>query len=124
MLQATVSGFINATDLADYLVTKGVPFREAHGIVGEAVRYCISNGKKLEELSEKEFAKFSKDIGKDVYEILKVESCVERRNSYGGTSSASVDEQISIAIRQLMSRDDAVRSEIQFIEGCWEKLLD
>ncbi len=124
MLEATVGGFINATDLADYLVTKGVPFREAHGIVGEAVRYCIANGKKLEELDEKEFAGFSKAIGGDVYDILSVESCVERRNSYGGTSASSTDEQLAIAIRQLMSRDETVRQETQFIEKCWEKLLE
>jgi argininosuccinate lyase len=124
MLEVTQKGFINATDLADYLVTKGVPFREAHGIVGESVRYCIENGKGLEDLSQDEFRQFSPKIEDDVYEFLPVKACVERRNSYGGTSSASVDTQLSLAIKQLMARDDSVREETQFIEKCWEELLN
>ena len=83
MLSAVEKGFINATDLADYLVTKNVPFRDAHGIVGEAVRYCIENNKKLEDLSIEEFKKFSTAIDKDVYDILPVRACVEWRISYG-----------------------------------------
>jgi argininosuccinate lyase len=124
MLEVTSRGFINATDLADYLVTKGIPFREAHGIVGESVRYCITNGKKLEELSIDEFKQFSGSIEEDVYGFLTVQACVERRISYGGTSSASTDHQISLAISQLMARDNTVRQEIQLIEECWEKLLE
>ncbi|MDR2698449.1 MAG: argininosuccinate lyase [Candidatus Methanoplasma sp.] len=124
MSAAAEKGFINATDLADYLVTKGIPFREAHGIVGECVRYCISRGKKLEDLTLKEFKKFSDSIGSDVYEILPVKACVERRNSYGGTSSASVDTQITEAANAVMERDDRVRRETQLIEGCWDRLLE
>lgn len=124
MLEVTQKGFINATDLADYLVTKGVPFREAHGIVGESVRYCIENNKRLEDLTIEEFKKFCPKIDKDVYEFLTVEACVERRRSYGGTSLASTDAQISLVIGQLMKRDDAIREDMQFIEKCWEKLLE
>ncbi len=128
MLEATQKGFINATDLADYLVTKGIPFREAHGIVGEAVRFCIEKGKDLDDLTLDEFNRFCHTtkpvVEKDVYDFLKVESCVERRNSYGGTSFSSTDAQISLAIGQLMKRDDAIREEMQFIEKCWEKLLE
>ena len=91
MLSKVTSGFINATDLADYLVTKGVPFREAHGIVGASVRYCIDNGKKLDDLSVEEFNKFSPLITDDVYQFIDVRNCVERRSSFGGTSSASTD---------------------------------
>lgn len=123
MSEVTHSGFINATDLADYLVTKGVPFREAHGIVGEAVRYCIENKKDLEDLSIAEFKELSSKIDDDVYDALSVKQCVERRKSYGGTSSSSTDTQISLAISQLMARDEAIREEVQFIDGCWEKLL-
>ncbi len=123
MLEATQNGFINATDLADYLVTKGLPFREAHGIVGESVRYCIDNSKKLEELTIDEFKKFSSVIDKDVYKVLPVKSCVERRSSYGGTSSSSTDVQITEMIRIIMTRDDGIREESQLIEKCWDELL-
>jgi argininosuccinate lyase len=117
------TGFINATDLADYLVVKGVPFREAHGIVGSAVRYCIENGKKLEELSIDEFRKFSDKIGDDVYDSITIEQCVERRNSIGGTSSASTDEQMLLVIQALMAREEIVRQENEILERCWNELL-
>ena len=118
------SGFINATDLADYLVLKGVPFREAHGIVGASVRYCIDNGKKLEELSLEEFRKFSDLIDKDVYDTISIESCVERRNSEGGTSSQSTDLQIMQAIQEYMQREEIVRQETDLIERCWSELVE
>jgi len=123
MLAAVERGFINATDLADYLVTKGVPFREAHDIVGKCVRKCDKNGKKLEDLSLKEFREFSKLIGEDVYDVLPVKVCVERRLSYGGTSSASTDMQLTEAIGAIMERDEKIRQETQLIEGCWDSLL-
>ena len=124
MKKAAQGGFINATDLADYLVIKDVPFREAHGIVGEAVRYCIDNDKKLEELSVEEFKKFSERIGDDVYDYISIERCVERRNSIGGTSPASTDEQMLIAISELMAREDIVRQENGLAERCWNALLE
>ena len=124
MRECVENGFINATDLADYLVIKDVPFREAHGIVGEAVRYCIDNGKKLEELSVEEFKKFSERIGDDVYDYISIERCVERRNSIGGTSPASTDEQMLIAISELMAREDIVRQENGLAERCWNALLE
>ena len=123
MRAAVETGFINATDLADYLVVKGVPFREAHGIVGSAVRYCIENGKKLEELSIDEFRKFSDKIGDDVYDSITIEQCVERRNSIGGTSSASTDEQMLLVIQALMAREEIVRQENEILERCWNELL-
>ncbi len=73
MAEATKTGCITATDLADYLVLKNVPFREAHGIVGRAVAYCLEKGCELPDLTLKELAGFSKVIGKDVYEVLSVE---------------------------------------------------
>jgi argininosuccinate lyase len=123
MLAAVERGFINATDLADYLVTKGIPFREAHDIVGKMVRYCIEGNKKLEDLDLKEFKEFSASIDKDVYDILPVKVCVERRVSYGGTSSASTDMQMTEAIGAIMLRDERIRQETQLIEGCWDVLL-
>ncbi|WP_400149363.1 argininosuccinate lyase [Candidatus Methanarcanum hacksteinii] len=124
MLSKVTSGFINATDLADYLVTKGVPFREAHGIVGASVRYCIDNGKKLDDLSVEEFNKFSPLITDDVYQVIDVRNCVERRSSFGGTSSASTDYQLMIAIQEYMAREDIVRQESDLIESCWDELLN
>jgi len=124
MLSAAEMGYANATELADYLVVMGVPFREAHDIVGKCVKYCISEKKKLEELSLKEFRKFSDFVWKDVYEMLSVKTCVERRTTYGGTSSASTDMQISEAISAIMERDDRIRQETQLIEGCWDALLE
>ena len=124
MLSKVTSGFINATDLADYLVTKGVPFREAHGIVGASVRYCIDNGKKLDDLSVEEFNKFSRLITDDVYQFIDVRNCVERRSSFGGTSSASTDYQLMIAIQEYMAREDIVRQESDLIESCWDELLN
>ena len=123
MRSAVETGFINATDLADYLVVKGVPFREAHGIVGSAVRYCIEKGKKLEELSIEEFRGFSDKISEDVYDSITIEQCVERRNSIGGTSSASTDEQMLIVIQEMMSREEFVRQENELLERCWNDLL-
>lgn len=124
MLSKVTSGFINATDLADYLVTKGVPFREAHGIVGASVRYCIDNGKKLDDLSVEELNKFSPLITDDVYQFIDVRNCVERRSSFGGTSSASTDYQLMIAIQEYMAREDIVRQESDLIESCWDELLN
>lgn len=123
MLASVEKGFINATDLADYLVVKNIPFREAHGIVGECVRYGIEKKKKLEDFTLEEFKRFSNVIEKDVYDILPIRSCVERRISYGGTASGSTDMQITEAIGSLMEREERVRQETQLIEGCWDHLL-
>lgn len=97
MLEATKDGFLNATDLADYLVGKGLPFRTAHGVVGKLVKYCLDNGKRLEELSLEEFQAGSSLIGEDIYQTLKVENVVQVRNSSGGTSFDQVKAEIEQA---------------------------
>ncbi|MDR3205672.1 MAG: argininosuccinate lyase, partial [Candidatus Methanoplasma sp.] len=94
-----------------------------HGIVGEAVRSCIAENRKLEELTLERLRAFSDKIDSDVFDVLPVRACVERRGSRGGTSSSSTDAQISEIISQLMARDAVVRQETQFIEGCWDELL-
>lgn len=94
MANSCKSGFINATDLADYLVTKGVAFRDAHFIVGNIVKHCIESGKTLEDLSLEEYKRFCEKIQEDVYQFIKIETCVNRRKSYGGTSLESVRKQI------------------------------
>lgn len=86
MLEATKDGFLNATDLADYLVGKGLPFRTAHTVVGKLVKYCLDNRKRLEELNLEEFQAASSLIGADIYQTLRIEQVVQARNSFGGTS--------------------------------------
>jgi argininosuccinate lyase len=97
MLAATKDGFLNATDLADYLVTKGVPFREAHAIVGKLVGECIRRRKRLEELSLEEFQAASGLIEADVYPALDMENVVKVRSSFGGTAFEQVDLQLEAA---------------------------
>lgn len=101
MAEATRTGFITATDLADYLVLKEVPFREAHGIVGRVVAYCLDRGCELEDLSVEELSRFSETIGKDVFEVLSVDGSINSRISTGGTSLLRVDEAITEAEKQL-----------------------
>ncbi len=87
-------GFSLATDIADYLAKKGIPFREAHKITGKIVKYCIENSKEFEELKLEEYKKFSDKFEDDIYEFIKLENVVNRRNSYGGTSKSEVLRQI------------------------------
>jgi len=94
MKKAAQKGFINATDLADYLVGKGLPFRSAYKISGQIVSYCIKNGKILEDLTLDEYKNFSELFDGKVYDAIDLQNCVSRRNSYGGTSVQSVIGQI------------------------------
>ena len=124
MWEVTSKGQINATDLADYLVTKGIPFREAHAIVGAAVRDSIDSGVNLEDMPLDKLKSFSDRIENDVYDFITVKRCVERRESYGGTAPSSTDVQLNAAIEQLMKREETLRQETQLIEGCWKELLN
>ncbi|WP_066873613.1 argininosuccinate lyase [Clostridium mediterraneense] len=94
MKNACKDGFINATDLADYLVKKGVAFRDAHKITGELVYFCIENNKILEELTIEEMRKFSQSFQNDVYEYIDIELCVENRKVIGGPSSIQTKERL------------------------------
>jgi len=102
--QATEEGYILATDLADYLVKKGVPFRQAHNIVGELVRYAISQGKKLPQLSLSEYQRFSPLFGEDVYSIT-IDSSIAARNIVGGTAPEQVEAQLARARNIVEGRD-------------------
>lgn len=95
--EAAQQGYSNATELADYLVAKGIPFREAHHIVGEAVVYAISKREPLEALSVAEFKQFHAVIDEDVYPILSLESCLEKRCAKGGVNPKRVVEAIRVA---------------------------
>jgi argininosuccinate lyase len=94
-------GFLNATDLADYLVMQGMPFREAHGCVGKAVGYAQKQGKELDALTLKELKSFSALIEKDVYSYLSADQMIARRTSFGGTARDNVLEQIAVAVAEL-----------------------
>nr|WP_113867943.1 argininosuccinate lyase [Brenneria salicis]NMN90101.1 argininosuccinate lyase [Brenneria salicis ATCC 15712 = DSM 30166]RBP60480.1 argininosuccinate lyase [Brenneria salicis ATCC 15712 = DSM 30166]RLM30110.1 argininosuccinate lyase [Brenneria salicis ATCC 15712 = DSM 30166] len=99
--EAAQQGYANATELADYLVAKGVPFREAHHIVGEAVVDAIRQGKALEALPLADLQKFSAVIADDVYPILSLQSCLDKRAAQGGVSPQQVAKAISDAQQRL-----------------------
>jgi argininosuccinate lyase len=86
-----------AVDIADLLVRKDVPFREAHGIVGSLVRYAVENDKQLSELTDDELAGFSDQLGDDYRALLSDGGWIESKVSQGGTSSASLDYQFELA---------------------------
>ena len=94
MLIAAQKGFINATDLADYLVKKGLPFRSAYKISGQIVGDCIKSGNVLETLPLDEYKKYSDLFSEDLYQEISLETCVNKRISEGGTSPNSVQKQI------------------------------
>ena len=95
MKRAAQKGFINATDLADYLVKKGMPFRSAYKISGQLVAQCIQQGKVLEELELEAYQAHSELFESDLYENIDLMTCMEKRGSEGGTSTASVKKQIA-----------------------------
>ena len=95
--EATRTGFLTATDLADYLVLKNVPFRQAHAIVGSAVAYCLEKSKELADLDLMELEMFSEAIGQDVFEVLSVDGSVNSRTSAGGTAASEVEKALAAA---------------------------
>ncbi|HIB1750433.1 TPA: argininosuccinate lyase [Pasteurella multocida] len=99
--EAALKGYSNATELADYLVAKGVPFRDSHHIVGETVVYAIQQHKALEALSVAEFKQFSDVVEEDVYQILSLQSCLDKRCAKGGVSPLRVAEAIAEAKARL-----------------------
>jgi argininosuccinate lyase len=101
MKAASEKGFLNATDFADYLVVKGMPFRNAHHTVGQAVGYALENRKELHELSLDELKSFSNLIQEDVFEILSIRAMIDRRKSVGGTASDNVKSAIIDARKAL-----------------------
>ena len=101
MRNAAATGFINATDCADYLTKKGMPFRDAYKIIGSLVAYCIENGKTLETLSMDEYKKASKQFDEDVYEAISLENCVKNRKSAGGPGAGNVKLRIGEILREI-----------------------
>lgn len=112
------SDFSNATDMADYLAKKGLPFRQAHAVVGSAVHYCIEHHKVLLDLSMEEFRSMSPLFEEDIKEALSIENCVKNRESYGGTGPKSVERQQTHAEKAVVSMKetmDAWKQEMAFL---------
>ena len=103
MRKAAAQGFINATDLADYLVEKGLPFRSAYKVAGQAVAVCSELGCSLELLPLAEYRKLEPRIGEDVYAAIDLTACVLRRSSEGGTGPESLQQQLA-AVRQALEK--------------------
>ncbi|MCP1109329.1 argininosuccinate lyase [Ohessyouella blattaphilus] len=103
MERSAASGFTNATDVADYLVGKGVPFRDAHSIVGQLVLLCIDQGISLDELPLTEYQKLSDKFSKDLYEAIKMETCVNKRNTIGAPGKAAMSAVIQVYEQYLKS---------------------
>jgi argininosuccinate lyase len=101
MKRATEGGFMTATDLADYLVLRNMPFRQAHGVVGRIVSYCQEKGTELTDIPVEELRQFSEFIGDDIRQFLSVEGSVNSRISEGGTALARVEEALESAEKKL-----------------------
>ena len=97
MLKGSKGGFTNATDVADYLVKKGLPFREAHAVVGRMVFYSIEHDKALDDLTMDEFVEFSDIIEDDIYNAISMETCVNDRKVIGGPAKEVVEKAIADA---------------------------
>jgi len=101
MYETASEGYSTATDMAEYLVKKGLPFRKAHEVTGRIVLYCIRRNKKLDELTLMELNKFSPSISEDIYSFLRPEESVKRKKSLGSTSPKEVKRQIRNFMRRL-----------------------
>jgi argininosuccinate lyase len=109
MRRAAASGFTTATDLADYLVRLGVPFRDAHEVVGQVVAHAIAVGRSLEELSLEELQRFHQQIGADVFDVLTLDGSVAARDHVGATAPRQVRSAVSRArsyLREARAPDD------------------
>ena len=101
MAKKAEEGYINATDVADYLTKKGLPFREAYKITGSIVKYAIDKKKTLNELSLDEYTTFSDIFSNDIYDAINIHNCVESRNVYGGPSKEAVSLQIKETLEEI-----------------------
>lgn len=104
MYEAAGTGFINATDCADYLTTKGMPFRDAYQVTGDLIRYCTENNKTLETLTLKEYKNHSEEFEEDIYEAIDLKNCVFRRKVDGGPAPEKVKEHIE-QLREELNKD-------------------
>jgi argininosuccinate lyase len=105
MQAAATRGYLNATDMADYLVVQGMPFRQAHECVGKTVGYALEKGKELHELSLKDLQTFSALVKDDIFDFLSTEQVVNRRRSFGGTARENVIAAIATAVKELQMEE-------------------
>lgn len=110
------SDFSNATDMADYLAKKGLPFREAHAVVGKAVHYCIEQGKVLQQLTLQELQAMSPLFAEDIHHFLDIETCVSQRQTYNGTAPVSLQ-------RQCASGHTVIEGETSQLQS-WQKIVN
>ena len=96
MEESAKNGFTNATDAADYLVNHGVPFRDAHGIVGRLVLYCIDKNISLDDMSLEEYKAISPVFEEDIYEAISMKTCVEKRQTIGAPSEDAMNKVIAV----------------------------
>ena len=96
MEQSAMKGFTNATDAADYLVNKGVPFRDAHSIIGKLVLYCLEKEKSIDELSLQELQTISEKFEQDIYQAISLETCVKKRLTIGAPSPDAMKQVIEL----------------------------
>jgi len=96
MEKSAMNGFTNATDAADYLVNKGVPFRDAHGIIGRLVLYCIEQNKSLDELTIEEYQEISPIFEQDIYDAISLQTCVQKRLTIGAPSEKAMEKVIAL----------------------------
>ena len=101
MENSAKNGFTNATDAADYLVNHGVPFRDAHGIVGRLVLYCIDKKIAIDDMSIEEFKQFSDVFEQDVYDAISMETCVNKRLTIGAPGKAAMENVIALERKYL-----------------------
>ncbi len=104
MAKSAMNGFTNATDAADYLVKKGMPFRDAHGVIGALVLYCIENNKSIEDCSVEELKNISDVFESDIYEAISLKTCVEKRLTKGAPSSVKMSEALAL-YKEYLERD-------------------
>jgi argininosuccinate lyase len=123
MRKVAEEGFINATDLADYLAARGVPFRQAHEITGALVRECLEKGIRLDDLSLEELRKHSPKFASDVHKFIDVDECVKRRTSYGGTAPTQVENQVKRGRENYDAHRFFAESEKKRLMGVWNTLL-
>jgi len=124
MAKACADGFLNATDLADHLVQRGMPFREAHEVVGAVVQHCVKDGKRLESLSVEELKGFSDLLDQGSLDHVTLDACLHRRKSAGGTAPERVMEQISSARAVLDAHRSECEGELVRLEKVWKDLRE
>ena len=103
MAKSAMMGFTNATDAADYLVNKGVPFRDAHGIIGQLVLYCIEKNIAIDDCTVQELKNFSDKFEEDVFEAISLKTCVDKRLTIGAPGVEAMREAIRISREYLES---------------------